>query len=107
MAYLSGAQLGAESLGGGRKNSARLSQRREKPRFRQTLRTVVKSGLKSDTKSRNSPFTGAQTILLKHTYRQVCHLPIQHVSSLVKQLYGHNVILCEPARLQEQKKRDL
>lgn len=47
------------------------------------------------------------TILLKHTYRQVCHLPIQHVSSLVKQLYGHNVILCEPACLQEQKKRDL
>lgn len=24
---------------------------------------------------------------------------IQHVSSLVKQLYGHNVILCKPARL--------
>lgn len=67
MAYLSGPQLGAESPGGGRKNSARLSQRREKPRFRQALRTVVKSGLKSDTKSRNSPFTGAQT--------QSCSIP--------------------------------
>ena len=42
---LSAAETGAESPGGGRKNSARLSRRREKPRLRTVLRTVLKSGL--------------------------------------------------------------
>ncbi|KAA8582905.1 hypothetical protein FQN60_015451 [Etheostoma spectabile] len=40
-----GAELGAESQGGVRKNSARLSRRREKPRLKLAFRTVEKSGL--------------------------------------------------------------
>lgn len=47
-AHLSGAEPREASPGGGRKNSARLSRRREKPRFRQVFRTVAKSGLQAD-----------------------------------------------------------
>lgn len=47
--YLSGAEEGAEPPRGGRKNSARLSRRREKARFRQAARTAEKSGLHTHT----------------------------------------------------------
>ncbi len=64
-ADLSGAELGAASPGGGRKNSARLSRSREKPRFKQAFRTVVKSGLESqihtsESQNAHKP-TGVQT----------------------------------------------
>lgn len=83
----------AESPGGGQKNSAKLSRRRENPRFKQAFRTVLKSGLRTHTHTSE----GWNTNLCGS--RQGGHLPVQHVSGLVQQFDGRSVICSQTAGL--------
>ena len=95
-ADLSCAELGAESPDGARKNSARLSRRRENPRFKHTLRMVLKSGLESRTHITTLIHTPAGALTHRTSRGRV---PVQHVPGLVQQSDGDNVVFRQPTRL--------